>query len=168
MLLRVSAALMITGAGALIGVKQAEKLRNAREVSRQTSELMRRSCGLLRCQALNVYQLAGALKCSETLDKLSFLSDVPTVYRQGSDFHSHWREAVSGQDCLMDEERGLLLRFGEILGTTDIEGQVSAISALLSEADVLTLRRSEEYAHRGRLCRSIWTLFGLMAGILVI
>jgi hypothetical protein len=159
---------MITGAGALIGVKQAEKLRDAREVSRQTAELLRRSCALLRCQALNVYQLAGALKCSEMLAKLSFLSDVPTVYRQGSDFHLQWREAVEGQNDLMDEERELLLKFGEILGTTDIEGQVSAISVLLSEADELTCRRSGEYAQRGRLCRSLWALFGLMAGILVI
>ena len=168
MLLKLSAALMITLAGALTGIKQANSIRVKRDMSIAVCELFQRSVSLLRSQALNVYELVVKLREYPSLDRLRFLYDVQADFLNGKDFHREWHDAVSSQTELMCEEKELLLRFGEILGTTDIEGQLSGISVLIAEAGELVRRRSDEYLKRGKLCRSIWTLFGLMTGILLI
>ena len=69
---------------------------------------------------------------------------------------------------LPEDEQRILLAFGEMIGTSDLQGQLTSISGFEAELDTLEKRRKEDFLRKGRLYRSAGTLFGVMAGILVI
>ncbi|MDE5771495.1 MAG: stage III sporulation protein AB, partial [Ruminococcus sp.] len=131
-------------------------------------EMFINSAMLIRCRAVDVYYLSSELRQNGQLFRLTFLNDIPQNYSQSDDFHEIWRNAVNSQKNLPDDEKKLLCDFGEILGRSDIEGQIVSINALEETAVMLEKKRSESYSQKGRLYRSIGMLFGVMVGILVI
>lgn len=168
MLLRLMAAIMFALAGAALGFSKADRLRENLEICRETSALAEKSAILIRYQGLNVYELSSELKKSSDLSLLSFIKALPEAFFEGENFHLQWKEAVNSQPDIPDEERKLILRLGEILGTSDIEGQLVSIDGIKQELSELEKRRSGCFIQKGRLYRSVGTLFGVMAGILVI
>nr|WP_242823071.1 stage III sporulation protein AB [Ruminococcus flavefaciens] len=66
------------------------------------------------------------------------------------------------------EEKKLLIDFGNILGTTDIEGQISSIAAQITLMEGLREQRMAEYRQKGRLYRSLGVMAGVMIGIIII
>ena len=67
-----------------------------------------------------------------------------------------------------DEEKHILLDLGNLLGTTDIEGQLSCISAQLALMSSLREQRAAEYRQKGRLYRSLGVMAGISVGIIMI
>lgn len=168
MVLRLSAAVMFIAAGTLYGFIRSGRLKNGLVICRETGELMRRAEIMIRSSGMNVYELARALKESNELTSLSFLSFLPEEFSPYVSFCSYWKKAVYKQYDLPDEERDLLLRLGGIIGSYDTEGQTAAIEALLSELGFVEKKRSEELIKKGRLYRSVGTLFGITVGILIL
>ena len=62
----------------------------------------------------------------------------------------------------------ILLDFGDLLGTSDIDGQLIGISAVKALMLERFQRRSEEYHSKAKLYRSVGVLAGVMVGIMVI
>lgn len=168
MLLRFIAAVMIAAAGAAAGFSKADGLRKDLEISRETGELLRMSAVLIRFQGLDVYELSARLKNSADLHELTFLKCLPERFSEDENFHDQWKNAVSCQEDIPPEERAVLLNFGNMVGTSDITGQMTSIKAIGAELSEIESRRKEIYARKSRLYRSTGTLFGIMAGILII
>lgn len=168
MFLKMIAAIMFSLAGAAIGFSKADRLREKLEICRETAMLVEKSAILIRYQGLSVYELSANLKNCSGLSSLSFIKALPETFYEGENFHAQWKSAVNSQTDIPDEERKLILRFGDILGTSDIEGQLASIESIKQELSALEKRRSDCFIQKGRLYRSVGTLFGVMAGILVI
>ncbi len=168
MLLRLIAAVMFAAAGTVTGFSKSEGLKNDLEMCRETGELLRTSAILIRFQGLNVYELSARLKRLSDLHELTFLNDLPESFSEEENFHDQWKKAVSGQENIPAEERRLLLNFGEIIGTSDIPGQLTSIEAIEAELAAVEIRRREEFIRKSRLYRSTGAVFGIMAGILII
>lgn len=168
MLLKVIAAIMFALAGAALGFSKANRLREALEICRETSAFVEKSAILIRYQGLSVYELSSELKKSADLSMLSFINALPETFHEGENFHILWKKAVNSQTDIPDDERKLILRFGDVLGTSDIEGQLVSIEGIRQELSELEKRRFDRFIQKGRLYRSVGTLFGVMAGILVI
>lgn len=168
MLLRVIAALMFAAAGAVGGFSRADALKSDLELCRETVELLRKSSILIRFQGLNVYELSARFRTSADLRRLTFLNDLPDGFSEGENFHELWKSAVSCQGNIPEEERRLLMNFGEIIGTSDIAGQLASIEAITAELEAVEIRRRDDYIRKSRLYRSTGTLLGVMAGILII
>ncbi|MBR3759601.1 MAG: stage III sporulation protein AB [Ruminococcus sp.] len=168
MLLRIIAAFMFAAAGAVSGFSKADKLRNDLELCRETGELLRISAINIRFQALDVYELSGRLKASSELCGLTFLKKLPDFFSEGENFHDQWKSSVLLQGNIPDDEQRILLGFGDMIGTSDIQGQLSSISSYEAEIEALERKRREDFLRKGRLYRSAGTLFGVMAGILII
>lgn len=168
MFLRIIAAFMFAAAGTVSGFSRAEKLRNDLELCRETGELLRISSINIRFQAMDVYELSGRLKASSELYGLTFLKKLPEFFSESENFHEQWKGAVLSQGNIPDDEKRILLGFGDMIGTSDIEGQLSSISVYEAEIEALEGKRRDNFLHKGRLYRSVGTLFGIMAGILVI
>lgn len=164
--LRIAAALLFTAAGALIGIQFSEQLKSRRGLCREIGTMLRRSAVLIRSAGADVYRLSRELR-SCGFGELSFIEKLPERYSSGEDFHELWRKAANEQE-VGGEERDIILRFGDILGTSDIEGQLSSIAVLESEIECLERQRTEEYRQKSRLYRAAGTLFGVMLGILII
>ena len=164
MLLRLMSAVMFVLAGAAAGTAGSQRLRRNRELCREIGCVLRNTSVYIRCMGLDVYHLVRRLRgnCS-----LSFIDRLPDSFQEGQNFHRCWHEALSCEE-LPDEERGLLEELGRTIGTSDVSGQLSAISAREEELRQLEKKRAEAYLQKGRMYRSIGVLFGVMAGILVI
>lgn len=69
---------------------------------------------------------------------------------------------------LKNEEKEILISFGENLGAEEICGQISNISWLIKELDEVIMRAKEEYSTKGKLYKSSGVLAGLGFAILLI
>ena len=103
-----------------------------------------------------------------SLEPLLFINELPTEFEPDSDFRSQWRKAINAQTDMPEEEKKILLSLGDIIGTSDIEGQTAAINGFQSELDEIEQVRRDMFIKKGKLYRSVGMLFGVMAGILVI
>lgn len=168
MMLRLISALLFTAAGTAAGVMLSQRLAKEREICRETGDLLRSTALQIRHRGADVYELSTGLKESRVLDSLTFLRFLPEKYKFGEDFHEMWRKALDGQRDIPIDERRILSRLGELLGTSDIEGQLSSIALLEDELMTVKERREENYRRRGKLFRSVGVLAGAMTGILVI
>ena len=167
MLLRLTAALMFVSAGGMIGMHFSYKLKLRREVCREIEYLLRCCEIYIRCNAMNVYEITGHLCRDPELSHLDFISRLPEEFSEGINFHDEWRRALASQE-MPQEERQILAEFGDILGTSDISGQLSSIASLSERIRQLEAQRREICLKKSRMYRSIGVLFGVMVGILVI
>ena len=67
-----------------------------------------------------------------------------------------------------DEEKAVLAELVEVLGTTDVQGQVSCIASQLVRMEELRELRRQEYIQKGRLYRSLGVMAGVSVGIILI
>lgn len=166
MMLELCSGILISTSGFIFGIYKSEQLKHRLEICSQTEDLLRTSLNAVRYQQFDVYELADYLKMSGRFTKLYFLDKVPTSYQQSSSFRDVWHKVVSDSE-LPAETASLLIRFGDFIGASDIDGQESSITALQKEAEILTTQCREEYLKKGKLYRSIGLLVGLMAAIVV-
>lgn len=167
MMIRLMAAILFLCAGFLWGHSKTVQLKRNVDICVQIDELFRFFDMRIRYRGDDLYEICGRLD-SRTYDKLEFISTLPVEYSPVIDFHEVWRNEVECQKGLNKEERSLLLRFGEMLGTCDVEGQHISIEAIRSELDILGKYRRNQYRVRGRLYHSIGPMLGIMAGLAVI
>ena len=168
MMLRLISAILFTAAGATVGVMLSQRLANEREICRETGDLLRSTALQIRHRGADVYELSSGLKASRALSALTFVRYLPEKYQFGEDFHEMWKNALDSQSEIPDDERRILVRLGELLGTSDIAGQLSSIALLEDELMAVKDKREENYRRRGKLFRSVGVLAGAMTGILVI
>ncbi len=166
-MLRIIAALMFTFAGAFAGGAFSFRLRERRELCRSIGLLLDEAAVGIRCRGADVYELSRIFRRDTGLSGLTFLNGLPECFEPGQDFRGQWQEALTQQE-LPDEERQLLAEFGDSLGKSDAEGQLSVIEGLKERLRRITVSREEAYSQKGRMYRSVGVLFGVMAGILVV
>lgn len=167
-MVRLFACICFVFAGAIAGFVLSDKLKHKRESSREIHSMLVQISSLIRYQRLNVYEIVRELNSSKNYKYLWFLSQLPDRYNPGEDFHERWCGALMADRALSEDERSLLLTFGSVFGTSDVEGQLMYIESLIDSVKTLERRCSEEYQQKGRLYRSLGILFGTMAGIIFI
>lgn len=165
---KVAAFICFVFAGAVVGTVFSDKLRQSRDYCRKIVSMLSDISVMIRHRALDVYEIVSELRYSGVYENVQFLYKLPEQYKTGENFHELWRTVLSDDLSLNDEERAILLNFGNSFGTSDIEGQLMNISAALEHFKVLELKRSEEYTRKGKMYRSIGLLFGMMAGIMIV
>lgn len=168
MFFRIIAAVMFSVAGGIAGISFSERLKTELELCRNIREMLLSSAVIIRCRADDVYAIGAELKQNKSLEKLTFLQEIPEKYNPEENFHEIWTDSVSLQKNLPEDAKRILCDFGSMLGQSDIEGQLVSIDALAENAAVLEKKYSEIYSQKGRLYRSVGMLFGIMAGILII
>jgi len=168
MLFKLSGAALVALSLTAAGYKQADKLRRKAMISRSLTELFMWCSFLIRSESPTVYEICKSLKQQKFAAELPFITFLPEEYSPDMTFSELWQIALQDQRDLPDEENALLIRLSSHLGRSDTEGQLSMIAALTEEAGVLYERRQAEYRDRGKLCRSVWTLAGLMVAVMII
>ena len=167
-MLRIIAAIIFISAGTIAGASRAYTLKYKLEICQSIKIMLREITLYIRSTGADVYRIVSELKKIKSLESLLFIEELPTEFEPDSDFRSKWRKAVNAQTDLPDEEKKILLSLGDIIGTSDIEGQMTAINGLQSELDAIEQTRRDMLIKKGKLYRSVGMLFGVMAGILVI
>ncbi len=84
-----------------------------------------------------------------------------------SDFPAAWNTAVSQSHDLSREEASLLYRLGHTLGSTDLEGQLSALALYDQQLSAMLQQAAVQADSHGSLYRTMGILTGLFLVILL-
>lgn len=165
--IRFAAVVLLVLCGGACGIYNADKLRRRVELCTEAEKAMRLFEALIRTSGADVYRLIAALK-AERPQRLGFVYSLPDSFSSDCDIRQCWRELLMRENDIPDEEKNILIDLGNMLGTTDIEGQLSCISAQLVLMSSLREQRAAEYRQKGRLYRSLGVMAGISVGIIMI
>lgn len=79
-----------------------------------------------------------------------------------------WACAVSADAAIPDAARESLLHLGASLGSTDLEGQLAALSLCRERLETALVQARENARVRGKLYRALGLLTGAMAGVMIL
>lgn len=143
----------------------------------KSSQLKKRALLLSQLKQLTEELAAGMRYTAPTLDELSdscsgiFGELLKEAQKDTADIKSAWEAAASALSELSYAEKSeseLMLRLSQKLGTCDTEGQLSMLSMYSEKLKRLLTEAEENAKTRGKLFRSVGTLLGAGAAILII
>lgn len=149
--------------GGLCGIRFAAALRTQAERAVTLRALLADMAAVLRYQSPTVWELTAYLAAQPRYRTFAFLGVTETDGR----FHVAWTAAVERESALQPEERALLAELGEVLGTTDTDGQLSQLLLFQTRADVLVTQAQARYETKGKLYRTLGLLGGAAAAVLL-
>lgn len=143
----------------------------------KSSVLKKRALLLSQLKQLTDELAAGIRYTAPTLDELSdsctgiFGELLKDARQKSDDIKSAWQAAalsLSELPYAEESECGLMLTLSQKLGTCDSEGQLSMLKLYSEKLKRLSEEAEENAKTRGKLCRSVGTLLGAGAAILII
>lgn len=164
---KILCACFIIACTSFIGISASDKLKNRADTLKKIEHMFEEMSVLIRYKAVTVFELIDELKNNSMLSKLDFLHIIKT-----DSFHSFsysWINSIENSNCFLSQrDKELLKSFGERLGSSDIDGQLSSIA--LYKENFIKLKESavDEYMKKSRLYRSFGILGGMFIAIIVI
>ena len=165
---RLTAAVLICVIGYLSGQTMTEMLKKKECAAENIALLVDKTEYLVRERNLNIYEIFDQLRKNNSLNRFKFVQQFPKTFDVNTDIRSVMNGLIKADKGIQAEERELLQRFAERIGTSDSQGQAAFLESLAREAAALTERRKAEFREKSRLYNSVGLLFGVMAGILII
>ena len=123
---------------------------------------------MIRWNALTVSDIARQLHMGKCYEKLGFTGILSNELEIGISFPSAWNKAISETDILDKDEKMKLYELGGVLGSRDVEGQLSSIGLIRGELQRMYDEQREKYRTKGKLYRTIGVTVGAMAGIMLV
>ncbi len=164
MLLKLCGCVSIIVVGAMLGCKAAEKSAKRVRTLLSMEWLLKKAEAELRYNRTPTKELLQSLSAEPSLCELSFLPKVSERVSAGEPFPVVWADEISSHQTKMQwtlEDAHTVLSFGEILGSTDLCGQMEEFSFLQSELSSRLELAKEHSLTTGHMYRSL----GLFAGI---
>lgn len=125
----------------------------------------------IRCNAPLLSHLIEKLCQREEFSCLDFLNSCKAMLEQEHDFPHAWKTCVLSawkQKNISMQEKDILLSFGQSLGISDIEGQISNCDTHIDLLNCALVKARDEKENKGKLCTTLGLLSGLGAAILFI
>lgn len=122
----------------------------------------------LRYTAPPMRRLIADIAAQERFSQVGYIQDCRANLQQGMPFPVSWRHAVDGDALLGVEHADILLPLGDVLGHTEVSGQLAALehaSAMLETR--LEQARGYEGSH-ARLYRSLGFFGGLAIAVILL
>lgn len=154
--------------GSAYGAFESGKLKRNCIICSEIRELFTQIHIKIRYSGIDVYEIVHELKKSGLYYNIDFIRNLPDEFTPDCNFHNIWKKAIINDMSLGDDEKMLLSSYGEVLGTTDIAGQLMSTEEALDKLSKIEEKRNEEYKRKGKLYRSLGMLSGVMIGILLI
>lgn len=150
-----------------VGCLAAHGLKRRVELLRAIRRMIESMRLMIRYEALETDEIIKRLAEDSSMSELTFINEIAD---EGSEncFHDKWESAVKTQSGLNDEDILLLLRIGSFLGTSDCEGQNSALEVAAAETDRLIEEAAGQYEAKGRLYRSLGAAAGALLAVIAV
>ena len=123
---------------------------------------------LINFKAMRTQELIIELSEKEYFKNFIFLNTLNNYLEENNDIKESWINAAKITMFFNENDRSILLSVGEQLGSTDIEGQLSMLNLNKTLAKRNLSDAQNEYRTKGKMIKSVWSLCGLAAGIMVI
>ena len=164
--MRLLGILLVAAACAGAGFLAAARLRRETIALERLILLTESASAYIRCQSPELADLLQLL--ADDCGEFRFLTEIAAKLRPGVPPSALWREAVERDTAVPEAAKDILCSLGEVLGTTDKAGQLSAL-ALHRERLLRAAGESRDRSLRqGKLYRSLGLLGGAMAVVLLL
>ncbi len=121
----------------------------------------------IRFQSFTVMEITEHIYNNANYKNLDFIAEIIKMSQTRYNIHDMWIEAVIKSDILHCEEKDIMISMGNMLGTSDTEGQISALELHKKRLERVLKNAVREYEQKGRMYRSMGVLAGAMAGIML-
>lgn len=155
-------------ASAFVGIYLSDNIKRKKERLVTIGKILSEISELIRCYSFTLSEISAKLSENNDFAQLRFIKSLSEEIKKNSSFPDAWKKAVEDDNALSNEEKKLLYEVGMALGTTDIEGQVSALEFFILQAEKMAEEENERYKVKGKMYRSLGAVFGAMIGILII
>lgn len=148
----------------MFGMMKSAELKKRAALLSELKQLAAEFSVSIRCTAPTLDELAG--QCTGIFGEL-----LRSELSQREDIREAWENAamrLSQCSFCGKEESRLLTELGQSLGTCDAEGQLSLLEMYSEKLDKLCKSADEDSRTKGKLFRSVGTLAGAGAAILII
>lgn len=146
-----------------MSLKLSERVRTAELLISLSDEISSE----IRFCSYTVMEITEHIYNNSNYKKLDFIAEIIEMSQTRYDMHEMWREAVIKSDILHGDEKDIMVSMGNILGTSDTDGQISAIELHKKRLERVLENAVREYEQKGRMYRSMGVLAGAMAGIML-
>ena len=123
---------------------------------------------LIRHRALPIGELFRELSSNEFISRVLELREMHELSGEGSCFRESWNKTADELNELSESERSTIKSIGRSLGASDIEGQLSMLEVNAALLENFAEEAHEQYIQKGKLYRSMGTLAGLFAAVMII
>ncbi len=123
---------------------------------------------LIHFRAVRTRELIAEIAKHESFNNFIFLNILTDCMELEDDISISWREASKRAIFFNESDKDILLNVGEQIGNTDVNGQLSMIAMNRTLAEHNLAQAEDEYRIKGRMLRTVWSLCGLAAGIMII
>lgn len=164
--------LIIFGATAFIGNLISRKYKNRVEELKSFKE----ACNILESKIRFTYEPLGEIlgQISDILPKENKIYEIfkkSSFNMKNSDFKTAWEKSINDSKSnlnLEDEDISVIKSLGNMLGKTDVQGQLSEIELNMSFLDTQIKKAEEEQRKSEKMYRNLGTIVGLAIVIILI
>ncbi len=121
----------------------------------------------IRYQSLPLEELLGLLAAHPNYQSLGFLKIVSEQFRPTEAFADLWQAAVREDGDIHEAAKAILCQLGNVLGTTDTAGQMTALALHVQQMQALETQLDEGYQKKGSLYQKLGILTGVMLAMLL-
>lgn len=118
----------------------------------------------IRYNSAQISRLVTSLSSREEFRSLTFLSECKANLDNNIAFPKAWKQGVETAfktGSINEQDKDILLSFGQGLGKTDVEGQISNCDVYIELISNMLLKARQEKESKGKL----YTTLGLLSGI---
>lgn len=151
----------------LVGMNLSLRLKKRRNFLAETIVFFTTAIVEIEYINLPVTDILKKIKNSGVCKQLDFIDGCIEKTENGEDFNVAWAESVR-QSVLpfTREERGKLVSIGELIGTSDAQGQLSILTLFKDSFAQYYTKAEASYLKYGRICITVSGFFGM--GVFVI
>ena len=166
--MRLLGVLCVLLACAAAGCYAASRLKDAAEAQTCLIALTEDAAALIRCLQPELPEMLLDLSEKPIYQRFTFLRTAGEGMRPGTPPADIWTAAVDADPAVPQEVRGILCRLGATLGTTDVTGQLAALSLIRTELEQAAAAAQRRCETQGRLYPRLGVLGGAMLAVLLL
>lgn len=149
------------------GLYASQSLRNDVKRTENLITLTEECSAYIRYQQTELHELIDILSTNPTYQGFHFLREISENQNPYCTPSTIWSEAVQNDTAIPVKTREILESLGHILGTTDVNGQLSALELHRTQLQQTLSDYRERYQKQGKLYQSLGILTGCMLGVLL-
>lgn len=122
----------------------------------------------IRHQQTELAELLRYLSVHPNYRRFRFMTDILDKLSPMTAPRSLWENAVASDSAVPASAKPILVDLGQMLGTTDCEGQLAALRLHKTQLAQAATDAREIYQTKGKLCRALGLLGGAMAAVVLL
>lgn len=159
--------IIVIVSSSLVGIYFSDKLKSRSKEIKNINYMFEQISVLVRYKALTVYEIIDCLKQNQICSKLNFIKEF--TQKEDISFEIEWSDSIDNSPTYLNrEDKRMLKSFGNVFGTSDIDGQLSDVELYRQNFSKIENDAICEYEKKSKLYKSLGVIAGAFISIMLI